>query len=87
MRRAGHTPCRSWRRTICTSRLRTRPRSSRKASLPSGRPGIDGLTEELGKRLREQGMQPLFENIELPLCPVLAHMEHDGILVDAQALP
>ena len=31
-------------------------------------------------------MQPLFENIELPLCPVLAHMEHDGILVDAQAL-
>lgn len=26
---------------------------------------IDGLTEELGKRLREQGMQPLFENIEL----------------------
>ena len=47
---------------------------------------IDGLTEELGKRLREQGMQPLFENIELPLCPVLAQMEHDGILVDAQAL-
>lgn len=34
----GPTPCRSWRRTICTSRLRTRPRSSRKASLPSGRP-------------------------------------------------
>lgn len=31
---------------------------------------IDGLTEELGKRLREQGMQPLFENIERPLCPV-----------------
>ncbi len=47
---------------------------------------IDGLTEELGKRLREQGMQPLFKNIELPLCPVLAHMEHDGILVDARAL-
>ena len=47
---------------------------------------IDGLTEELGKRLREQGMQPLFENIELPLCPVLAQMEHDGILVDAVAL-
>lgn len=30
---------------------------------------IDGLTEELGKRLREQGMQPLFENIELPAVP------------------
>lgn len=47
---------------------------------------IDGLTEELGKRLREQGMQPLFENIELPLCPVLARMEHTGFLVDRKAL-
>ena len=47
---------------------------------------IDGLTEELGKRLREQGMQPLFENIELPLCPVLARMEQAGFLVDRKAL-
>ena len=32
------------------------------------------------------GMLPLYTDIELPLCPVLARMEHTGFLVDRKAL-
>ena len=32
------------------------------------------------------GMLPLYTDIELPLCPVLARMEHMGFLVDRKAL-
>ena len=42
-----------------------------------------GLTLPL---LKEQGMLRLFEEVELPLCPVLADMESRGFLVDREAL-
>ena len=36
--------------------------------------------------LKEQGMMKLYEEIELPLCPVLADMEDRGFPVDREAL-
>ena len=42
-----------------------------------------GLTLPL---LKEQGMLRLFEEVELPLCPVLADMESRGFPVDREAL-
>lgn len=44
------------------------------------------LTEELGEKCRDLGMDKVLEEIELPLCPVLAEMENEGILVDRNAL-
>ncbi|MBR2716480.1 MAG: DNA polymerase I [Oscillospiraceae bacterium] len=44
------------------------------------------LEEALQPKLAENGMEELFSGIELPLCPVLAEMEHTGFLVDRQAL-
>jgi DNA polymerase I - 3''-5'' exonuclease and polymerase domains len=38
------------------------------------------------KMVQQLGMQPLYTDIELPLCPVLARMEHTGFLVDRKAL-
>ena len=36
--------------------------------------------------LEEQGLMDLFRQAELPLCPVLAEMEHAGFTVDREAL-
>ena len=47
---------------------------------------IDALYQELGKRLDEFGLRPVHDEIDLPLCPVLARMERAGVLVDGQAL-
>ncbi len=47
---------------------------------------IAGLYDLFSVKLREENMQTLFARIELPLCRVLAQMEHDGILVDRTAL-
>jgi len=44
------------------------------------------LLEPLGTMLRERGAQDLFERIEMPLLPVLAAMERNGILVDVRLL-
>ncbi|MCD7947435.1 MAG: DNA polymerase I [Oscillospiraceae bacterium] len=38
------------------------------------------------KSLTEMGMLKLLEEMELPLCPVLAEMERDGFLIDRKAL-
>jgi DNA polymerase I len=38
------------------------------------------------RALKEVGLLELYENIERPLVPVLAHMERDGIRVDKQRL-
>ncbi len=38
------------------------------------------------QQLRELGMETLYTTVELPLCAVLAEMEHAGVLVDRQAL-
>ena len=47
---------------------------------------IDALYHELGKRLDEFGLRSVYDEIDLPLCPVLARMEKAGVLVDGQAL-
>ncbi len=40
----------------------------------------------LEKKLKEQGMERLFREIEMPLIAVLFHMERAGVKVEAQAL-
>lgn len=47
---------------------------------------IFDLTPVLRQKLEEQDMLPLLTDLELPLCRVLAQMEHDGIAVDQMAL-
>lgn len=53
------------------------------AALASLLPGIVAAMEE---RIAEQGQQELLYEIEQPLCPVLASMEHRGFKVDRKAL-
>ncbi len=47
---------------------------------------IGRLREVLSGRLEELGMDKLYYDVELPLCRVLAEMEHEGFLVDRGAL-
>ncbi len=47
---------------------------------------IRGIYAHVMPLLKEQGMLTLFEDIELPLCPVLADMESRGFQVDREAL-
>ena len=47
---------------------------------------VSALHETLAPRLRELDMEPLYDNVELPLCRVLADMETAGFLVDRKAL-
>ncbi len=47
---------------------------------------VDALYECLLTKLKEQGTDKLYYEVELPLCRVLAEMEHDGVRVDKQAL-
>jgi len=47
---------------------------------------MEGLYEVLAPKLEELGMEKLFREVELPLCPVLAEMEQAGMLVDRKAL-
>ena len=44
------------------------------------------LAGVLRGRLREEGLDGLFERLEMPLMPVLAEMERTGIAVDAGVL-
>ena len=44
------------------------------------------LRPALEEKLAELGMSKLYEDIEFPLCPVLARMEREGFLVDKKAL-
>ena len=44
------------------------------------------LQPVLREKMDTLGMLPLYTDIELPLCPVLARMEHTGFLVDRKAL-
>lgn len=44
------------------------------------------LSQALEAKLTELGMAKLLQEIELPLCPVLADMEHAGVLADREAL-
>ncbi len=44
------------------------------------------LKNVLEKELEEKGLTKLFEEIEMPLVPVLAHMEENGVRVDTHSL-
>jgi DNA polymerase-1 len=44
------------------------------------------LAETLRARLREDGLEPLFRDLELPLVPVLADIERHGVRIDQPAL-
>ncbi|MFH2136388.1 MAG: hypothetical protein ABII19_02025, partial [Patescibacteria group bacterium] len=44
------------------------------------------LVEVLKEELRENELLKLFENLEMPLLPVLAEMEIDGVKIDARLL-
>ena len=61
-------------------------RSAAWASLHSYGAAIEDLYGVLLPRLREQGMEKLYFDVELPLCRVLADMERSGFLVDGGAL-
>jgi DNA polymerase-1 len=57
----------------------------------SGAPGecaehLQRLAPALRKELEAQDLAKVYETIDLPLAPVLAAMERDGVLVDRQAL-
>ena len=58
---------------------------------PVHRAGLEALSalavrDTLARSLQEEGLERLFREIELPLIPVLARMEADGIAVDLDAL-
>ncbi len=44
------------------------------------------LAEVLGPELEEQGLKRLFQEVEVPLVPVLARMERDGVAIDVPFL-
>jgi DNA polymerase-1 len=44
------------------------------------------LAETLRGRLRDEGLEPLFRDMELPLVPVLADIERHGVRIDQPAL-
>ena len=44
------------------------------------------LMEPLQKEMEENGLVDLFNNIEMPLMPVLAKMERNGVVLDTEAL-
>ena len=47
---------------------------------------VQRLQRMLSEKLEAEGMTALLRELELPLCRVLAHMEHDGVPVDRAAL-
>ena len=47
---------------------------------------VEGLHGIFAQKLREQGSEKLYFDVELPLCGVLAQMEAAGVHVDAKAL-
>ena len=60
--------------------------AQRMAALASRAAAVEALEEVLMPKLRENGMEELFSRIEMPLCAVLAGMEHRGFLADREAL-
>ncbi len=60
--------------------------SAKEAVLLSQAAAILALYAPLTAGLREQGLEKLYYDMDLPLCAVLAKMEVEGVLVDAEAL-
>lgn len=47
---------------------------------------VYALYQVLPEQVKSQGMENVYDNIDFPLCAVLAEMEHTGILLDKDAL-
>ena len=60
--------------------------ADRLGEMASRAASVAALEEAMLPRLREAQMEELLEKIELPLCAVLAKMENEGFLTDAEAL-
>ena len=56
------------------------------AALLSYTAAVAALRETLAPKLRELDLEPLYYDVELPLCAVLARMEQRGFLIDRAAL-
>lgn len=56
------------------------------AALGSHTAAVAALYDVQRRQIDELGMGKLYDEIELPLCPILAQMERDGFLVDRKAL-
>lgn len=54
--------------------------------LPGEAAAIAALYTVLPNLVKEEGMDAVYHAIDFPLCPVLAEMEHTGILVDRDTL-
>ncbi len=60
--------------------------AGRMGALASRAAAVAALEEAMLPRLAEMEMTELFQRIEMPLCAVLAGMEHRGFLADREAL-
>ena len=60
--------------------------ADRLGEMASRAASVAALEEVMLPKLRETQMEELFTKIELPLCAVLAKMENEGFLADAEAL-
>ena len=61
-------------------------RAAAAAALLSYTAAVAALRETLAPKLRELELEPLYYDVELPLCAVLARMEQRGFLIDRTAL-
>ena len=61
-------------------------RAAAAAALLSYTAAVAALRETLAPNLRELELEPLYYDVELPLCAVLARMEQRGFLIDRAAL-
>ena len=61
-------------------------RAAAAAALLSYTAAVAALRETLTPKLRELELEPLYYDVELPLCAVLARMEQRGFLIDRAAL-
>ena len=64
----------------------TEPAGALRELLPRQAAVILALIPPLTEGLKEQHLEKLYDEMDLPLCPVLAEMEVEGVLVDAEAL-
>ena len=60
--------------------------AARLADLFSRTASVSALAEPMQEKLRKMGLETLYYDVELPLCAVLARMEHEGVAADQFAL-
>ena len=60
--------------------------AARLADLFSRTASVSALAEPMQEKLREMVLETLYYDVELPLCAVLARMEHEGVAADQFAL-